>query len=112
MVLISTVYFYLNFDKYLISVIDGASNSGRAGYHYLFSLNTIAKIIKIFDVNYIFLIVMTYSLFFCFTVFIYKKYKSYLEITLKNIFSPKGKLFLIGGCVIFILLYNIFKLCI
>ena len=100
LVLISTVYFYLNFDKYLISVIDGASNSGRAGYHYLFSLNTIAKIIKIFDVNYIFLIVMTYSLFFCFTVFIYKKYKSYLETTLKNIFSPKGKLFLIGGCVI------------
>ena len=100
LVLISTVYFYLNFDKYLISVIDGASNSGRAGYHYLFSLNTIAKIIKIFDVNYIFLIVMTYSLFFCFTVFIYKKYKSYLEITLKNIFSTKGKLFLIGGCVI------------
>ena len=43
---------------------------------------------------------MTYSLFFCFTVFIYKKYKSYLEITLKNIFSTKGKLFLIGGCVI------------
>lgn len=100
LVLIATVYFYLNFDKYLISVIDGASNSGRAGYHYLFSLNTIAKIIKIFDVNYIFLIVMTYSLFFCFTVFIYKKYKSYLEITLKNIFSTKGKLFLIGGCVI------------
>ena len=100
LVLISTVYFYLNFDKYLISVIDGASNSGRAGYHYLFSLNTIAKIIKIFDVNYIFLIVMTYSLFFCFTVFIYKKYKSYLEIILKNIFSPKGKLFMIGGCVI------------
>ena len=100
LVLISTVYFYLNFDKYLISVIDGASNSGRAGYHYLFSLNTIAKIIKIFDVNYIFLIVMTYSLFFCFTVFIYKKYKSYLEITLKSIFSTKGKLFLIGGCVI------------
>jgi len=100
LVLISTVYFYLNFDKYLISVIDGASNSGRAGYHYLFSLNTIAKIIKIFDVNYIFLIVMTYSLFFCFTVFIYKKYKSYLETTLNNIFSPKGKLFLIGGCVI------------
>ena len=100
LVLISTVYFYLNFDKYLISVIDGASNSGRAGYHYLFSLNTIAKIIKILDVNYIFLIVMTYSLFFCFTVFIYKKYKSYLEITLKNIFSPKGKLFMIGGCVI------------
>ena len=99
-VLIATVYFYLNFDKYLISVIDGASNSGRAGYHYLFSLNAIAKIIKIFDVNYIFLIVMTYSLFFCFTVFIYKKYKSYLEITLKNIFSTKGKLFLIGGCVI------------
>ena len=100
LVLIATVYFYLNFDKYLISVIDGASNSGRAGYHYLFSLNTIAKIIKIFDVNYIFLIVMTYSLFFCFTVFIYKKYNSYLEITLKNIFSTKGKLFLIGGCVI------------
>ena len=100
LVLIATVYFYLNFDKYLISVIDGASNSGRAGYHYLFSLNAIAKIIKIFDVNYIFLIVMTYSLFFCFTVFIYKKYKSYLEITLKNIFSTKGKLFLIGGCVI------------
>lgn len=100
LVLISTVYFYFHFDKYLISVIDGASNSGRAGYHYLFSLNTIAKIIKIFDVNYIFLIVMTYLLFFCFTVFIYKKYNSHLEITLKNIFSPKGKLFMIGGCVI------------
>ena len=100
LVLISTIYLYFHFDKYLISIIDGASNSGRAGYHYLFSIKTIAKIIKIFDVNYIFLIVMTYSLFFYFTVFVYKKYKSSLELTLKNIFSPKGKLFMIGGCVI------------
>ena len=100
LVLISSLYFYFHFDKYLISIIDGASNSGRAGYHYLFSLNTIAKIIKIFEINYIFLIVVTYFLFFYITRLIYKKYHSDLEILLTDIFSPKGKLFMIGGCVI------------
>ena len=100
LVLISLFYFYFNFDKYLISIIDGASSSGRAGYHYLFSLNTIAKIIKIFNVNYIFLIVVTYFLFFYITSLIYKKYHNDLEILLNDIFSPKGKLFMIGGCVI------------
>ena len=100
LVLISSFYFYFHFDKYLISIIDGASNSGRAGYHYLFSLNTIAKIIKIFEINYIFLIVVTYFLFFYITRLIYKKYHSDLEILLNDIFSPKGKLFMVGGCVI------------
>tara|TARA_B100000963_G_scaffold103762_1_gene89817 strand:- start:1039 stop:2283 length:1245 start_codon:yes stop_codon:yes gene_type:complete len=100
LVLISTTFFYLHFDKYLISIIDGASNSGRAGYHYLFSLNTIAKIIKIFEVNYIFLIVVTYFLFFYITRLIYKNYHNDLEVLLSDIFSPKGKLFIIGGCVI------------
>ena len=100
LVLISSFYFYFHFDKYLISIIDGASNSGRAGYHYLFSLNTIAKIIKILEINYIFLIVMTYFLFFFVTRLLYKKYNSELEFLLNDIFSPRGKLFLIGGCVI------------
>ncbi len=100
LVLTSSFYFYFNFDKYWISIIDGASNSGRAGYHYLFSLNTIAKIIKIFEINYIFLIVVTYFLFFYITRFIYIKYQNDLEVLLIDIFSPKGKLFVIGGCVI------------
>ena len=100
LVLLSSFYFYFHFDKYLISIIDGASNSGRAGYHYLFSLNTMAKIIKILGINYIFLIVGTYFLFFYITRLIYKKYQKDLDILLKEIFSPKGKLFMIGGCVI------------
>ena len=100
LVLISLLYFYFNFDKYLISIIDGASSSGRAGYHYLFSLNTIAKIIKIFEINYIFLIVITYSLFFYITRYIYLKHHNDLEVLLSDIFSPKRKLFMISGCVI------------
>lgn len=100
LVLTSIAYFYFHFDKYLISIIDGASNSGRAGYHYLFSLNTIAKIIKLYNINYIFLIVITYFLFFYLTSIIYKKYNNDLKILLNDIFSPKGKLFIVGGCVI------------
>jgi len=95
---ISLVYFYFNIDKYMISIIKGASNSGKAGYHYLFSLNTLPKISKyIFEINYIFSLLSIYCLFFILAKFFNNKFRNNIKLFIEEIFSKKGRLFLLGG---------------
>lgn len=97
---ISIIYFYLNFDKYMVSIIKGASNSGNAGFHYLFSLNTLPKILKnIFHINYILSIIFIYLFFIFFIKYICNKFNKDFKIICEKIFSDKGKLFLLSGCV-------------
>ncbi len=70
--LISLMYFFLNFSEYtyFLNNLSGA----KAGYHYLFSLNSLGKIFKyVFNFNYIFLLIVTYMLFFYLTTKIYQK---------------------------------------
>lgn len=95
---ISLVYFYFNIDKYMISIIKGASNSGKAGYHYLFSLNSLPKILKyIFEFNYIFSLLLIYCLFFILAKFFNKKFQNNIKLFNEEIFSKKGRLFLLSG---------------
>ena len=72
----------------MLSNLSGA----KAGYHYLFSLNSFAKIGKyLFNLNYIFLLLATYSLFFYLTTKTYKKISlDFKEISDKNIFFNTG----------------------
>ena len=46
LMILSIIYFGIYFDEYNKSLIDGGLNAGKAGYHYLFSLNALPKIIK------------------------------------------------------------------
>ena len=97
---IVTVLFSLLFIFYHKSVfMDLFSNlsGSKAGFHFIYSIKSIAKIIKYqFSLNYIFLLLIVYS-FFIFLVYklIKFNYKNKLEnkLSLTNI---EEKLFLIG----------------
>ena len=70
-IILSSLYLYFNFSEYLyfLNNLSGA----KAGYHYLFSLKSFAKILKyIVDFNYILLLFFTYSIFIYLIVKIYK----------------------------------------
>lgn len=98
-IFISIIHFYFYYDEYQISLIEGSSHAARkAGYHYLFSLNSLPKIFKyIFELNYIFLLIIFYSIFIFSTKWFYNKLEtSYSQIT-DNSFTKNGKLFVLGG---------------
>lgn len=81
LIILSLSYLYINFSEYiyLLNNLSGA----KAGYHYLFSLNSIAKILKYkFELNYVFLLFFTYSIFFYLSIRSYKK----LTLNLNKIF--------------------------
>jgi len=94
--LITLIYAYYYTDGILYSFEHHWD--GKAGYHYLFSLNSIPKILKyVFNFNYQILIFLTYSLFIFLVIKIYKNFNS-LSIQLQNdIFSNNSKLFIVGG---------------
>ena len=60
------------------SHLNSLGNSGlNPGYHYLFSVKSIPKVIKyILNINYIFLLVFFYSLFIYISIKIYKFLKN------------------------------------
>ncbi len=99
MFLISLSYLYFNFSEYvyMLNNLSGA----KAGYHYLFSLNSFAKIGKyLFSLNYIFLLFVTYSIFFYLVARTFKKISfNFNEISDQNIFfnSSEFKLFIISS---------------
>jgi len=101
--IVSFIYLYFNFDKYKLSLFDSGIDAGEAGYHYLFSIKALPKILKyVFSLNYILLLVIFY---FSFIFIVYKFYKkidkNFAQIT-KNTFSTNGKLFILGGYISFI----------
>ena len=76
-------------------------SAGKAGYWNIFGLNTIPKILKYFEINYIFSLVLVYSIFF-FTL--YKLCKSFeIDNLIKNqdLFTFRWRLFLLGGNILF-----------
>ena len=71
---------------------------GKPGYHYLFSLNSIPKILRyVFNLNYQILIFLTYSLFIILVIKIYKNFNSLSSQLQNDIFSNNSKLFIVGG---------------
>ena len=96
---ISLTYLFFNFSEYVyfLNNLSGA----KAGYHYLFSLNSFAKIFKyLLSFNYIFLLIITYVLFFYLVWIVYKQTGSELN-TIKfisnNFYNLEFKLFIISS---------------
>ena len=88
-------YVFLNFSEFK----NFLENSGysKSGYHYLFSVKTIPKVIKyIFDINYIFLLVIFYSLFIFISVKIYKHLKSKEFFDKLDLYRKEDRLFIVG----------------
>jgi len=94
---LSTIIYFFYFKDYVLFFINNIS-SGKAGYHYLFSLNSLPKILKyVFNFNYQILLIIFYSLFIYSVIKFYKKYACNIEETDDDIFSLNSKLFMIGG---------------
>lgn len=90
------IYLYINKEAYIFMLENLSAN--KAGYSFLFSLNSIPKIFKyIFNMNYIILLFTFYSLFIFLIIEFYKYInfnKNYLK---KEIYTFESKIFIIGG---------------
>ena len=109
MVVVSIFYLILNFEEYL-NFFNGLS-ANKAGYHYLFSLNSIPKIFKYsLNFNYILSLTIVY-LFFFFCINKIEKRLSFENFGQINYFSFEFRLFLLGSFIsllIFIFFSNFF----
>ena len=98
LIILSIIYFGIYFDEYNKSLIDGGLNAGKAGYHYLFSLNALPKIIKYsLNFNYILSILIIYLGFIFLTRFLYKKFNVYFEHMTNKANTCYGKIFILSG---------------
>ena len=96
----SILYLYFNYEKYQIIF---ETTSFKAGYHYLFSLKTIPKILKyLFHWNYIFLVIFFLIIFSFLTTYYYKLVKKNNLKNLIFVYSCETKLFLLGGYILLI----------
>jgi hypothetical protein len=102
--IIFSIYLYINREFYLFMLNNMLP--GKAGYHFLYSLNAIPKIFKyVFHIKYQVLLLIFYSCFIFASIKIYKKIN--LENTFwqkkgdhylnKVIYTNDSKIFLIGG---------------
>ena len=74
-------------------------NSGysKAGYHYLFSIKTIAKVIKyLFDTNYIILLVFFYSLYIFLSIKLFFYFQKKKLFNFFDLYKTEDKLFILG----------------
>jgi hypothetical protein len=93
------VYVMLNLEQY--SYLFNNLSVAKAGYHYLFSLNTLPKVLKYLGINYILSILTIYSFFIYGLIKIFKKVNyDYLKYNL-DIYSSDTRLFILGGYLSF-----------
>ena len=98
--LLSILYLYFNFEKYQIIF---EATFYKAGYHFLFSLKTIPKILKyLFHWNYIFLVITFLIIFTLLTTYYYKLVKKNNLLDLIDVYSLETRLFLLGSYILLI----------
>ena len=94
--MLSIIYLYIYKEFYIF--FSQNFNYVGTGYHFLFSLNSIPKILKyVFDFNYIFLLFIFYSLFIILNIKFYKKIDSENNYLKNEIYTYESKFFIVGG---------------
>jgi hypothetical protein len=89
-------YLFINKEYYLFMINNMLP--GKAGYHFLYSLNSLPKILTYsFAVKYQILLILFYSLFILVTIKIYKKLSVDQNFILNELYTDKSKLYLIAG---------------
>ena len=92
----SAIYLAFNINEYLF--LFNNLSVAKAGYHFLFSLNSLAKILKYtFNFNYIVLLVIFYSLFIIFIIKFYKNFSANMgkNFDSNELYNVDNKLFFI-----------------
>tara|TARA_B100000787_G_C16178029_1_gene290139 strand:- start:219 stop:1454 length:1236 start_codon:yes stop_codon:yes gene_type:complete len=98
LLLLITLIIYLFFNRELYTFMLNNMLSGKPGYHFLYSLNSLPKIFTyIFDINYQFLLLIFYSLFIIITVKLYKMITLNYDNMNVELYAKDSKLFIIGG---------------
>ena len=89
-------YLFINKEYYLFMINNMLP--GKAGYHFLYSLNSLPKILTYsFAIKYQILLILFYSLFILVTIKIYKKLSVDQNFILNELYTDKSKLYLIAG---------------
>ena len=89
-------YLFINKEYYLFMINNMLP--GKAGYHFLYSLNSLPKILTYsFAIKYQILLILFYSLFILITIKIYKKLSVDQNFILNELYTDKSKLYLIAG---------------
>jgi len=89
-------YLFLNKEYYLFMVNNMLP--GKAGYHFLYSLNSLPKILTYsFAIKYQILLILFYSLFIFITIKNYKKLSIDQNFILNELYTDKSKVYLIAG---------------
>jgi hypothetical protein len=106
----SLIYLFINKEFYIFMIENLGTN--KAGYHFLFSLNSIPKIFKhAFSFNYQILLLTFYSLFIFFTIRFYKNKNLVNQYFEDEIYTFESRIFVISGSLtlfIFLLTSNWF----
>jgi len=93
---ITIIYLSINKEFYLYTINN--MMPGKAGYHFLYSLNSLPKIFEyFFGIKYQILLIIFYSSFIFLTIKFYKKIVSDTNYLDKELYTKTSKLFLIGG---------------
>lgn len=94
--IITFIYLFINKEAY--SFMMNNMLPGKAGYHYLFSLNALPKIFKyIFSIKYQILLIIFYISFIIITTKFYKTINKNNHYFKRELFTNNSKLFLVGG---------------
>ena len=94
LIIITSIYLIINKEAYFFMINNMLP--GKAGYHYLYSLNAIPKIIKyIFNIKYQILLIIFYILFLLLTTRFYKTIYKNNHYFKKELYTYNSKLFLI-----------------
>ena len=89
-------YLLINKDSYLFMLNNMLP--GKAGYHFLYSLNSFPKILKyVVGIKYQILLLVFYSLFIFSVVKIFKKLTLNQDIYRDTLYTKESKLFFISG---------------
>jgi hypothetical protein len=89
-------YLFINKEYYLFMINNMLP--GKAGYHFLYSLNSLPKILTYsFAIKYQILLILFYSLFILISIKIYKKLSVDQNFILNELYTDKSKLYLIAG---------------
>ena len=90
------LYMFINWEGY--SFMLNNMLPGKAGYHFLFSLNGTAKILNyLFEIKYQFFLLITYLFFFYLLKRMISKSYYLHEILKSEIYDPKSNIFIISG---------------
>ena len=99
LILISIIYLIFNIRYDFTTFFGGGAVAGKAGYQFLWSLNSLAKILKYsLEFNYIFSLLITLVVFILFIRILMKKINNKINVLKESFFENKNlRIFLVGS---------------